>query len=154
MDTAEAFVSYDYFKTKLLRHPLPIFHYQLRDNILLHFIASLLAGTVATSSSVLNFACRLPDLFAAICSPADVLKSRLMSSVSVLTRMSKFISVHSLSKRRPTPALFIYLHGRCEKKALCFFLRDGLPHFPAWGPIPSYYSFFMRQVPHPSLARA
>jgi dicarboxylate transporter 10 len=68
--------SYDYFKTLLLRHPLPVINYQLRDNLLLHVIASCLAGTIATT----------------ICSPADVMKSRLMSSsgnakpLDVLTR--------------------------------------------------------------------
>ncbi|OBZ79767.1 Mitochondrial dicarboxylate transporter [Grifola frondosa] len=56
--------SYDYFKTTLLRHPLPIIDYQLRDNLLLHTVASLLAGTVATT----------------VCAPADVLRSRLMSA--------------------------------------------------------------------------
>ena len=43
--------SYDYFKTLLLRYPLPILEYQLQDNLLLHIIASCLAGTIATSSS-------------------------------------------------------------------------------------------------------
>jgi len=61
--------SYDYFKTLLLRHPLPVINYQLRDNLLLHVIASCLAGTIATT----------------ICSPADVMKSRLMSSVCIAT---------------------------------------------------------------------
>lgn len=42
--------SYDYFKTLLLQHPLPIIDYQLHDNLLLHVIASCLAGTIATSS--------------------------------------------------------------------------------------------------------
>lgn len=45
--------SYDYFKTLLLRHPLPVLEYQLKDNLLLHVIASCLAGTIATSSSFL-----------------------------------------------------------------------------------------------------
>lgn len=56
--------SYDYFKTMLLRKPLPLLDYQLKDSLLLHTIASCLAGTVATT----------------ICSPADVIKSRLMSA--------------------------------------------------------------------------
>ncbi|KZT22096.1 mitochondrial carrier [Neolentinus lepideus HHB14362 ss-1] len=55
--------SYDFFKLMLLSYPLPLSNYQMRDNLLCHFTASTLAGTVATT----------------ICSPADVLKSRLMS---------------------------------------------------------------------------
>ncbi|EPQ61130.1 mitochondrial carrier [Gloeophyllum trabeum ATCC 11539] len=55
--------SYDYFKTLLLRHRLPMVDYQMQDNLLCHFTASTLAGTVATT----------------ICSPADVVKSRMMS---------------------------------------------------------------------------
>jgi len=68
--------SYDHFKSLLLRHQLPVINYQLRDNLLLHVVASFLAGTVATT----------------ICLPADVMKSRLMSSsgnakpLDVLTR--------------------------------------------------------------------
>ncbi|KAA1468394.1 mitochondrial carrier [Dentipellis sp. KUC8613] len=55
--------SYDFFKTYLLRHPIPLTNYQLEDNIGLHTVASCLAGTVATT----------------VCAPADVMKSRLMS---------------------------------------------------------------------------
>ncbi|KAI0961053.1 hypothetical protein AcV7_000259 [Taiwanofungus camphoratus] len=56
--------SYDFFKSTLLRNPLPIINYQFRDNLLLHTIASTLAGTFATT----------------ICAPADVMRSRLMSA--------------------------------------------------------------------------
>jgi len=68
--------SYDFFKSTLLRNPLPVVDYQLRDNLLLHVLASLLAGTFATT----------------VCSPADVLRSRVMAASSnegatqVLTR--------------------------------------------------------------------
>jgi len=68
--------SYDFFKSTLLRHPIPVLDYQLKDSLLLHVISSCLAGTVATT----------------ICSPADVLRSRLMSSSSsagILTVLSK-----------------------------------------------------------------
>ncbi|KAF9458758.1 mitochondrial carrier domain-containing protein [Collybia nuda] len=57
--------SYDFFKLTLLQHRLPLVDYQLRDNLLLHVISSLLAGAFATT----------------VCSPADVLRSRLMASV-------------------------------------------------------------------------
>ncbi|KAI0063197.1 dicarboxylic acid transporter [Artomyces pyxidatus] len=55
--------SYDYFKWRLLHHRIPILDVQLKDNILLHTVASGLAGLVATT----------------VCAPADVLKARLMS---------------------------------------------------------------------------
>ncbi|KAK7064664.1 mitochondrial carrier domain-containing protein [Favolaschia claudopus] len=58
--------SYDFFKAKLLRHSGNVFNYQLKDNLLLHVIASLLAGTFATT----------------VCSPADVMRTRIMSSSS------------------------------------------------------------------------
>jgi dicarboxylate transporter 10 len=42
--------SYDYFKYTLLRNPIPAINHQLHDSLLLHVIASLAAGTVATSA--------------------------------------------------------------------------------------------------------
>ncbi|TFK40890.1 mitochondrial carrier domain-containing protein [Crucibulum laeve] len=62
--TASQVGSYDYFKTLLLRQPVPVIEYQFHDNLLLHLAASCMAGTVATT----------------VCSPADVLRSRLMAS--------------------------------------------------------------------------
>lgn len=56
--------SYDLFKTTLLARPIPLINYQLHDNLLLHLISSFLAGTFATT----------------VCSPADVLRSRLMAA--------------------------------------------------------------------------
>lgn len=56
--------SYDLFKTMLLQHRVPVLDYQFRDNLALHMAASTLAGTVATT----------------VCSPADVMRSRLMSA--------------------------------------------------------------------------
>ncbi|KAF8238379.1 mitochondrial carrier [Tricholoma matsutake] len=73
---ASQVASYDFFKSTLLRYPIPVMNYQLRDNLLLHVIASLAAGTFATT----------------VCSPADVLRSRVMASstdvtpIKVLTR--------------------------------------------------------------------
>ncbi|KAJ2933573.1 hypothetical protein H1R20_g3511, partial [Candolleomyces eurysporus] len=61
--------SYDYFKTKLLLHPIPVLDVQLKDNLLLHVVASTLAGTFATT----------------VCSPADVLRSRVMASTEGTT---------------------------------------------------------------------
>ncbi|KAH9921397.1 dicarboxylic acid transporter [Fomitopsis serialis] len=56
--------SYDFFKSWFLQHQLPVVNFQFRDNLALHMAASTLAGTVATT----------------VCSPADVLRSRLMSA--------------------------------------------------------------------------
>ncbi|KAM6498356.1 Mitochondrial carrier domain containing protein [Amanita muscaria] len=58
--------SYDFFKARILQQRVPIFDYKFRDNLLVHVLASLLSGTVATT----------------ICSPADVIRSRLMASSS------------------------------------------------------------------------
>ncbi|KAF5337177.1 hypothetical protein D9611_003436 [Ephemerocybe angulata] len=55
--------SYDFFKTQLLSRHIPIIDTTLKDNLLLHVIASTLAGTFATT----------------VCSPADVLRSRVMA---------------------------------------------------------------------------
>jgi len=66
---ASQLASYDFFKSTLLRYPVPVMNYQLRDNLLLHVIASLAAGTFATT----------------VCSPADVLRSRVMASSSNVT---------------------------------------------------------------------
>ncbi|KAA1477808.1 dicarboxylic acid transporter [Dentipellis sp. KUC8613] len=55
---ASQLASYDFFKAELLK--TPYFH----DNIYCHFTASFAAGTVATT----------------VCSPADVLKSRIMNA--------------------------------------------------------------------------
>jgi len=61
--------SYDLFKSTLLRNPLPLVDFELQDGLLLHVISSLLAGAFATT----------------VCSPADVLRSRLMASSSNVT---------------------------------------------------------------------
>jgi len=61
--------SYDFIKTALLKNPVPLMNYQFHDNLFLHFVASFLAGTFATT----------------VCSPADVIKSRIMSSSSDTT---------------------------------------------------------------------
>lgn len=55
---ASQLASYDFFKAELLKTKY------FEDNIYCHFMASLAAGTVATT----------------VCSPADVLKSRIMSA--------------------------------------------------------------------------
>ncbi|KAF8641014.1 hypothetical protein AX17_000659 [Amanita inopinata Kibby_2008] len=75
--------SYDFFKSNLLHRHLPIVDYQLKDNLLLHVLASCLSGTVATT----------------ICSPADVLRSRLMASSSGAT----FTNVLTRSLREEGP---------------------------------------------------
>jgi len=55
---ASQLASYDFFKAELLRTSY------FQDNIICHFTASFAAGTVATT----------------VCSPADVLKSRIMNA--------------------------------------------------------------------------
>ncbi|KAK0500637.1 mitochondrial carrier domain-containing protein [Armillaria luteobubalina] len=75
--------SYDFFKTSLLRHPVPLTNYQFRDNLGVHVAASVLAGTFATT----------------VCSPADVIRSRIMSSSSGDT----FLHVLTTSLRHDGP---------------------------------------------------
>jgi len=58
--------SYDLFKSALMHKTIPVLEYQLKDNIALHILSSLLAGTFATT----------------VCSPADVLRTRVMTSTS------------------------------------------------------------------------
>ncbi|KAF9535738.1 dicarboxylic acid transporter [Crepidotus variabilis] len=55
--------SYDYFKSVLLSGPLPIIDRQLEDKLPVHLMSSCAAGMFATT----------------VCSPADVLRSRLMA---------------------------------------------------------------------------
>lgn len=77
--------SYDFFKGKLLHRTLPVVDYKLKDNLLTHFLASCLAGTVATSMRpilLLADIIRLTHTPLAVCSPADVLRSRVMAMVS------------------------------------------------------------------------
>ncbi|KAF9258586.1 mitochondrial carrier [Marasmius fiardii PR-910] len=75
--------SYDFFKASLLNRTIPVFDYKLKDSLLLHSIASVLAGTVATT----------------VCSPADVIRSRVMSSSSDRTALQ--ILKHSLETEGP-----------------------------------------------------
>ncbi|KAL0581377.1 hypothetical protein V5O48_000641 [Marasmius crinis-equi] len=75
--------SYDLFKQALLHKSIPIIDYELKDSLLLHSIASCLAGTVATT----------------VCSPVDVLRSRVMSNSSDYTAFQ--ILKRSLEKEGP-----------------------------------------------------
>lgn len=76
--------SYDFVKTTLLKHPIPIVQYKFHDSLPLHLVSSLLAGMFATSTSSLQSSCTgLIYPSSAICSPADVMRSRLMASVSL-----------------------------------------------------------------------
>ncbi|KAL1747320.1 mitochondrial carrier domain-containing protein [Schizophyllum fasciatum] len=56
--------SYDFFKSSLLGYTLPGTEFTFRDNLVTHTLSSLAAGTFATT----------------VCSPADVLRSRIMAS--------------------------------------------------------------------------
>jgi len=76
---------YDFIKTTLLAHRLPIVDFQMSDNILLHLVSSCLAGMFATSeSSILPLSDYPNNLYStAVCSPADVIRSRLMAAVKI-----------------------------------------------------------------------
>ncbi|KAF7367336.1 hypothetical protein MSAN_00796000 [Mycena sanguinolenta] len=75
--------SYDFFKSTLLHHSGRVSGYQFKDNLLLHVTASLLAGTFATT----------------VCSPADVMRTRIMSSSS----SASFLHVLTTSIREEGP---------------------------------------------------
>jgi dicarboxylate transporter 10 len=122
---------YDYFKALLLRQPIPIINYQLRENLLLHITASCLAGTVATSRSPSTLACSVPEPLSsqAICSPADVIRSRLMSSVSLRIRLTTPI----------THIIFIQQSGKTSlAEVLTKSLRDEGPKFMFKGWTPAF----------------
>jgi len=57
--------SYDFFKTKILEYG-PVAGYRMTDGLLVHSLASTMAGVIATT----------------VTAPADVIKSRLMASAS------------------------------------------------------------------------
>ncbi|PPR00258.1 hypothetical protein CVT24_005006 [Panaeolus cyanescens] len=67
--------SYDFIKTSLISKTVPVIEYQLQDNLVLHLISSCFAGMFATT----------------ICSPADVIRSRVMAS-NDNTSFTKIIS--------------------------------------------------------------
>ncbi|EIM83503.1 dicarboxylic acid transporter [Stereum hirsutum FP-91666 SS1] len=75
--------SYDLFKSSLLGSRIPVIDYEIRDNLLLHTLASCLAGTVATT----------------VCAPADVMRSRIMSQSGGASPIEIF--THSLQKEGP-----------------------------------------------------
>ncbi|KAG1716797.1 hypothetical protein ID866_395 [Astraeus odoratus] len=58
--------SYDFIKTTLLQNRLPLVNYQFRDGLSLHVVASIAAGACGTT----------------VCSPADVIRTRIMGSSS------------------------------------------------------------------------
>ncbi|KAK4690023.1 hypothetical protein P7C73_g88, partial [Tremellales sp. Uapishka_1] len=77
---ASQLVSYDYFKDLLLSHQI------LANGMPCHFVASALAGTVATT----------------ICAPADVVKSRIMNMQHGATNQGPIgILTESLKKEGP-----------------------------------------------------
>jgi len=76
--------SYDFFKSRLLHQTLPVIDYEMKDNLLTHFLASGMAGTVATT----------------VCSPADVLRSRVMATTSKTSVLQ--VLMRSLREEGPT----------------------------------------------------
>jgi len=80
---ASQLASYDWFKTELLKTQY------FNDNIICHFTASFAAGTVATT----------------VCSPADVLKSRIMNASGPGSSSTLGVIRHSLKTEGP---MFIF----------------------------------------------
>lgn len=76
---ASQLASYDFFKTELLKTKY------FDDNIICHFTASFAAGTVATT----------------VCSPADVLKSRIMNASGPGSSSTLAVIRHSMATEGP-----------------------------------------------------
>jgi len=76
---ASQLASYDFFKAELLKTAY------FEDNIMCHFTASFAAGTVATT----------------VCSPADVLKSRIMNASGPGSSSTLAVIRQSMAKEGP-----------------------------------------------------
>ncbi|KAL4068368.1 mitochondrial carrier domain-containing protein [Scleroderma yunnanense] len=75
--------SYDFFKATLLQNRLPMVNYQFQDNFSLHVVASLAAGTCGTT----------------VCSPADVIRTRIMNSSEKASPI--YVLIRSLREEGP-----------------------------------------------------
>lgn len=82
--TSSQCVSYDTFKDMLLRYS------PLQDGLILHFTSSTLAGLVATT----------------VCSPVDVIKTRIMTASSSDRKMSSFNIMSSMYKNEGLASFF------------------------------------------------
>lgn len=83
---------YDFFKSELLKTPY------FEDNILCHFTASFAAVCFLTSSllssKMLMRGMRQGTVATTVCSPADVLKSRIMNASGPGSSVRFFMSIH------------------------------------------------------------
>lgn len=82
--TSSQCVSYDLFKNFILGHEL------MKDGITLHLTSSILAGLVATT----------------VCSPVDVIKTRIMSANTSDHRMSATQIMKQMFKSEGIPSFF------------------------------------------------
>ncbi|KAH9836594.1 mitochondrial carrier [Rhodofomes roseus] len=119
--------SYDFFKSWFLRHQLPVVNYQFRDNLGLHMVASTLAGTVATT----------------VCSPADVMRSRLMSAVCVSFPIA-VRCVDSLQSGKSNPIEVLKTSLRDEGPRFLF--KGWTPAFIRLGPNTIFMFVFLEQL--------
>ncbi|KAK7467481.1 hypothetical protein VKT23_004533 [Stygiomarasmius scandens] len=103
--------SYDFFKSTLINRTIPIIDYQLRDSLPLHALASCMAGTFATT----------------VCAPADVIRSRLMSSSS------------------PSGPLTI-LKSSLQNEGISFLFKGWTPAFMRLGPNTVLLFIFFEQL--------
>ncbi len=118
--TSSQLASYDTFKSFLLSHPLssiPFFrsshlNFKFEDNLTTHFTASFLAGFVATT----------------ICSPVDVIKTRLMSA-----------------KHTPEESLWGILREVYKKEGWTWVFKGWLPSFIRLGPHTIVTFLFLEQ---------
>ena len=101
--TASQLASYDAFKSALLASP----RLDLADDLTTHLSASFLAGFVATT----------------ICSPVDVIKTRLMSSRSTLP------STSSSSTGHQEESLYRILVRICRQERVSWVFKGWLPSF-------------------------
>ncbi|PPQ64738.1 hypothetical protein CVT26_002682 [Gymnopilus dilepis] len=86
--------SYDFFKATLLDNRVPVVNFQFQDNVLLHLVSSCMA---------------------AVCSPADVIRSRLMAASS-------------------GPGFAHVLSRALREEGIRFFFKGWTPSFVRLGP--------------------
>ncbi|KAG0162460.1 Mitochondrial dicarboxylate transporter [Apophysomyces sp. BC1034] len=82
--TSSQCVSYDIFKDLLVHHT------PMKDGLITHFSSSVLAGLVATT----------------VCSPVDVIKTRIMSASSADRKISSFSVMSSMYKAEGVGSFF------------------------------------------------
>lgn len=126
--------SYDFFKQLLLRNRLPLLDYQLKDGLLLHSVASVMAGTVATSEWTTCDA-RLELTYVSCshysssrCAQVSIDGSSMFNHLRVSNNVTDFCSQHG--KTSPVQVLTTALRSEGPR----FLFKGWTPAFIRLGP--------------------